>query len=58
MRIGRYASIAVIIPAPEIPPKINTGGNQHQLDAMNAESKAPKLAKFSLRLDEAIPSLG
>jgi hypothetical protein len=49
MRNGRYASTAVIIPAPEIPPKINTGGNQHQLDAMNAESSAPKLAKLSLR---------
>lgn len=35
----------VVIPAPEIPPKINKGGSQHQLEAMNAESNAPKLAK-------------
>ncbi len=40
MKIGRYSSRMVIIPAPEIPPKINKGGNQHQLDAMNAESNA------------------
>ncbi len=35
----------VVIPAPEMPPKINKGGNQHQLEAINAESNAPKLAK-------------
>jgi hypothetical protein len=34
----------VIIPAPEIPPKINKGGSQHQLDAMHAANNAPKLA--------------
>ena len=53
MKIGRYCSAKVVIPAPEIPPKINRGGSQHQLDAMNAESNAPKLAKPSLRPEEA-----
>jgi hypothetical protein len=42
----------VTIPAPEIPPKINKGGNQHQLDAMNAVSNAPKLAKLPAPPDE------
>ena len=34
----------VVIPAPETPPRINKGGSQHQLEAMNAESSAPRLA--------------
>jgi len=42
------------IPAPEIPPNINKGGSQHQLDAMNADSSAPKLANAAPRL--AAPS--
>jgi hypothetical protein len=41
----------VIIPAPEIPPKINKGGNQHQLDAIKADSNAPKLANPLSRLE-------
>jgi hypothetical protein len=55
MNSGRNCSIIVIIPAPETPPRINKGGNQHQLDAMNADSNAPKLANRSLRF-AAIPS--
>jgi hypothetical protein len=46
----------VTIPAPEIPPKISKGGSQHQLDAMNADSSAPKLAKRSLRPRVTLPS--
>ncbi len=57
MKIGRFSCINAIIPAPEIPPKINKGGNQHQLDAMNAESNAPKLAKRSAPLVELAPVL-
>lgn len=53
IKIGRYFSNAAVIPAPEIPPKINKGGSQHQLDAINAESSTPKLAYFSLRPGEA-----
>jgi len=34
-----------------MPPRINRGGNQHQLDAMKAESNAPKLANPSARFD-------
>jgi len=49
MKIGRYSCIIAVIPAPETPPKINKGGSQHQLEAMNADSNAPKLAKRSLR---------
>ena len=56
MKIGRNRSIAVVIPAPEMPPRINKGGNQHQLDAMNAESNAPKRAKPSRRFGDS-PSL-
>jgi len=44
----------VVIPAPEIPPRINKGGSQHQLDAINAESSAPKLAKRSARLPASL----
>ena len=58
MKAGRYASKAVVIPAPEIPPKINKGGNQHQLEAINADSSAPRLAKLSLRCDAVPRSLG
>jgi hypothetical protein len=56
MKSGRYASNAAVIPAPEIPPRINKGGSQHQLEAMNAESNAPKLANRSERLDAATTS--
>ncbi|MBI2481626.1 MAG: hypothetical protein HYV60_24165 [Planctomycetia bacterium] len=48
MKIGRYSCITAVIPAPETPPKINKGGSQHQLEAMKADSNAPKLAKRSL----------
>lgn len=44
----------VVIPAPEIPPRISKGGSQHQLDAMNADSNAPKLAKPWARPDGAL----
>ena len=53
MKIGRYSCITAVIPAPETPPKINKGGSQHQLEAMKADSSAPKLAKRSPRPDEA-----
>lgn len=39
-----------------MPPKINRGGNQHQLDAIKAESSAPKLANLSLRPDDTLAS--
>jgi len=55
MNRERYSSIKLVIPAPEIPPKINKGGNQHQLEATNAESNAPKLAKRSARPDPIAP---
>ena len=45
----------VIIPAPEMPPSINKGGSQHQLDAMQAANNAPKLAYRSARSE---PSAG
>lgn len=57
--MGRYSCIIAVIPAPETPPKINKGGSQHQLEAMKAESSAPKLAKRSLRpVDEVDSSSG
>ncbi|MFT5524435.1 MAG: hypothetical protein ACI9G1_000894 [Pirellulaceae bacterium] len=40
-----------------MPPKINKGGSQHQLDAMNADSRAPKLAKPSPRVEAVTCSL-
>jgi hypothetical protein len=58
MKIGRYSCITAVIPAPETPPKINKGGSQHQLEAMKADSNAPKLAKRSPRPDEASPAIG
>ncbi|MCH9002343.1 MAG: hypothetical protein IIC02_07190 [Planctomycetes bacterium] len=44
MKIGGLSFTNAVIPAPETPPKIK-GGSQHQLEAMNADSNAPKLAK-------------
>ncbi|MDA1051332.1 MAG: hypothetical protein O3C40_12750 [Planctomycetota bacterium] len=58
MKIGRYSCITAVIPAPETPPKINKGGSQHQLEAIKADSSAPKLAKRSLRPDETFSSSG
>jgi hypothetical protein len=58
MKIGRYSCITAVIPAPETPPKINKGGSQHQLEAMKADSNAPKLAKRSPRPDEPTASIG
>jgi hypothetical protein len=48
--------MTAVIPAPETPPRINKGGSQHQLEAMNADSNAPKLAKRSLRPDDVFSS--
>ena len=52
MKIGRYASNAEAIPAPETPTANNSTGSQQQLDAMSAETIVPILAINSPRLEE------
>jgi hypothetical protein len=47
MNVVRYSAKYVVIPAPEMPPRINKGGSQHQLDAMNADNNAVKLESRS-----------
>ena len=41
MKMGRYASSAEAIPAPETPTASNRTGSQQQLDAMIAETIVP-----------------
>ena len=49
MNSGRYVSKALVIPAPETPITINSGGSQQQLEAMMAERMVPTLVNSSPR---------
>ena len=54
IKIGRYASSAVAMPAPETPTASSSNGNQQQLDAMIAETTVPILAMSSPRLADPV----
>ena len=55
MKIGRYASSADAIPAPDTPTAKSSTGSQQQLDAMIADTIVPILATNSPRLESEPP---